>query len=93
MHRNPHISVRRPVLHPPAPARRPPRPPQADGSPLAGAALRLSGGPGTTTAGDGTYRLSAAPGNYEMTVSRLGYVSPFGFNGAFYYVRLGWQGL
>ncbi|HEX6369467.1 MAG TPA: TonB-dependent receptor [Longimicrobium sp.] len=43
------------------------------GAPLAGAALRLSGGPGTTSAEDGTYRLSAPAGAYTLTVSRLGY--------------------
>jgi iron complex outermembrane receptor protein len=46
-----------------------------DGAPLAGAAVRLSGGPGTTTGEDGTYRLSAAPGSYELVVSRLGFTT------------------
>ena len=41
-----------------------------DGAPLPGGALRLSGGPGTTS--DGTYRLSAPAGTYDLTVSRLG---------------------
>jgi iron complex outermembrane receptor protein len=44
-----------------------------DGAPLAGAAVRLGSGPGTTTGEDGAYRLSAAPGNYELVVSRLGF--------------------
>jgi iron complex outermembrane receptor protein len=46
-----------------------------DGSPLAGAALRLSGGPGATTAEDGSYRISAPAGSYQLTVSRLGFVT------------------
>jgi iron complex outermembrane receptor protein len=44
-----------------------------DGAPLPGAALRLSGGPGTTSGADGTYRLSAPAGTYDLTISRLGY--------------------
>ncbi|HEX2079248.1 MAG TPA: TonB-dependent receptor [Longimicrobium sp.] len=46
-----------------------------DDSPLAGATLRLSGGPSTTTGEDGTYRLSAPAGSYDLTVTRLGYVT------------------
>ncbi|HYR10082.1 MAG TPA: TonB-dependent receptor [Longimicrobium sp.] len=44
-----------------------------DGAPLPGAALRLSGGPGTTSGEDGSYRLSAPAGRYDLTVSRLGF--------------------
>ncbi|HEU0300617.1 MAG TPA: TonB-dependent receptor, partial [Longimicrobium sp.] len=45
----------------------------ADGAPLAGAAVRISGGPGTTTGEDGTYRLTASAGIHELVVSRLGF--------------------
>jgi iron complex outermembrane receptor protein len=46
-----------------------------DGSPLAGAAVRLGGGPSTTSREDGTYRLQAPAGTYEVTVSRLGFTT------------------
>jgi iron complex outermembrane receptor protein len=45
----------------------------ADGSPLAGAAVRLSGASSGFTRADGTYRLQAAAGSYELVVSRLGF--------------------
>ncbi|HEU4880858.1 MAG TPA: TonB-dependent receptor [Longimicrobium sp.] len=46
-----------------------------DGAPLAGAAVRLVGASGTTSGEDGTYRLSAPAGRYDLSVSRLGYVT------------------
>jgi iron complex outermembrane recepter protein len=44
-----------------------------DGAPLAGAVVRLGGGPSATTQPDGTYRLEAPAGSYDITVSRLGF--------------------
>jgi iron complex outermembrane receptor protein len=46
-----------------------------DGAPLPGAAVRLSGGPGTVSREDGTYRLEAPAGSYELVVSRLGFTT------------------
>ena len=45
----------------------------ADGGPLAGAVVRLAGGPAGVTREDGSYRLDAPAGAYELVVSRLGY--------------------
>jgi iron complex outermembrane recepter protein len=45
----------------------------ADGAPLSGAVVHLTGRPGAATREDGTYRLEAPAGTYELVVSRLGY--------------------
>ena len=47
----------------------------ADGAPLAGAVVRLGGGPSTTSGEDGSYRLQAPAGRYGVTVSRLGFTT------------------
>ncbi|HEY0020968.1 MAG TPA: TonB-dependent receptor [Longimicrobium sp.] len=44
-----------------------------DGAPLSGAVVRLGGGPSATTGANGTYRLEAPAGSYEVTVTRLGF--------------------
>jgi iron complex outermembrane receptor protein len=46
-----------------------------DGAPLASAVVRLVGGPSAATREDGTYRLEAPGGSYELVVSRLGYTT------------------
>jgi iron complex outermembrane receptor protein len=46
-----------------------------DNTPLPAAAVRLGGGPGTTTREDGTYTLSAPAGSYELVISRVGYTA------------------
>jgi iron complex outermembrane receptor protein len=47
----------------------------ADGGPLAGAVVRLGGGPSATSGEDGGYRLAAPAGSYTVMVTRLGFTT------------------